>query len=260
MLGGLCSERRCPLEDGQARLRIDAFALTSNNVTYAAFRRGDELLGRSFPLASADTGCIPVWGFADVIESRADGRGPWASAIYGYWPMADEVVLQPTRVSEAARLCRRRDRTGGNVARNLQPVHPVQCRPRLPRRRSRHSRRCCAAVHHLVPDRRLPGRQRSSSAPAPLVLSSASSKTAYGTAHLPGAAARCKLRRCASSGSRRAANLAVHAGPGRASTRCLPYDALIARNARNSSPTVYVDFSGDAALRAPPCTRTSTPS
>ena len=33
-----------PLADGEVRLRIDRFALTSNNITYAAFGEGDELL------------------------------------------------------------------------------------------------------------------------------------------------------------------------------------------------------------------------
>jgi len=56
-----------PLAEGQARFRIDRFALTSNNVTYGAF--GDAMrYWDFFPTGDATTGCIPVWGFADVVE------------------------------------------------------------------------------------------------------------------------------------------------------------------------------------------------
>ena len=61
-----------PLEDGGVRLRIDAFALTSNNITYAAF--GDAMNYWAFyPTGDTATGCIPVWGFASVFESRCAG-------------------------------------------------------------------------------------------------------------------------------------------------------------------------------------------
>ncbi|MEO7055800.1 MAG: DUF2855 family protein, partial [Caldimonas sp.] len=85
------------LDAGQVRLRIDRFALTSNNITYGAF---GETMGywKFFPTGDAATGCIPVWGFADVVESRAEGIEP-GSRFYGYWPMADEAVLGPVRVN-----------------------------------------------------------------------------------------------------------------------------------------------------------------
>ena len=66
------SREPAPLTDGEVRLRIDRFALTANNITYAAF--GETMnYWAFFPTGSAHTGCIPVWGFADVSESRADG-------------------------------------------------------------------------------------------------------------------------------------------------------------------------------------------
>ena len=61
---------RPELQPGQSRLRVDAFGLTANNVTYAVF--GD-MLGywKVFPATdSADQwGRVPVWGFAEVVES-----------------------------------------------------------------------------------------------------------------------------------------------------------------------------------------------
>ena len=95
---------RTPLADGQVRMRVASFALTANNITYAAF--GDAMNYWSFfPTGDAATGCIPVWGFADVAESRAGDMGVGVGAglsvgerVYGYWPVANEVVLQPGRI------------------------------------------------------------------------------------------------------------------------------------------------------------------
>ena len=90
------------LQPGEARLRVDSFALTSNNITYAAF--GDAMAyWQFFPLQGADGegwGCIPVWGFATVLESRCDGVVA-GEKFYGYYPMASQVVLQPARLAPA---------------------------------------------------------------------------------------------------------------------------------------------------------------
>src|SRR5450631_1445488 len=83
-----------PLAEGTARLTVDGFALTSNNITYGAF--GDAMnYWAFFPTGDATTGCIPVWGFATVSESRSPGVEA-GTRFYGYFPMADEVVLHPT--------------------------------------------------------------------------------------------------------------------------------------------------------------------
>src|SRR5947207_8602646 len=88
-----------PLADGQVRLRIANFALTSNNITYAAF--GDAMhYWDFFPTPIEGFGSIPVWGFADVVESKAEGVAV-GERIYGYYPIATHVVLQPARVNAA---------------------------------------------------------------------------------------------------------------------------------------------------------------
>jgi hypothetical protein len=85
-----------PLADGEARLRIERFALTANNITYAAF--GDAMkYWEFFPTGDAAWGCIPVWGFAVVAESRAPGVA-LGERFYGYWPMGHWLVLRPERV------------------------------------------------------------------------------------------------------------------------------------------------------------------
>jgi hypothetical protein len=88
-----------PLADGQVRVRIDRFALTSNNITYAAF--GDAMnYWQFFPTTETGWGIVPVWGFAVVVQSSCPGVAP-GERLYGYWPMADQAVLQPQRLTPA---------------------------------------------------------------------------------------------------------------------------------------------------------------
>ena len=115
-----------PLAAGEVRLAVDSFALTANNITYAAFGDAMNYWG-FFPTGDTATGCIPVWGFADVTESRCDGVAV-GERFYGYWPIADEVVLQPARVNDAgffdgaAHRPRRRTRVAGPAAPRGPPV------------------------------------------------------------------------------------------------------------------------------------------
>lgn len=88
------------LQPGEIRLSIDQFAFTANNITYGA---AGDMLGywQFFPAAEQaeehDWGVIPVWGFADVIESRCDEM-PVGDRIYGYFPPADSVIMLPQHV------------------------------------------------------------------------------------------------------------------------------------------------------------------
>ena len=99
----LRTEPDVALADGQVRVRIASFALTSNNITYAAF--GDAMsYWQFFPVApDADGtpwGCIPAWGFGEVVQSLQPGIAV-GERLYGYWPMASHAVLQPTRLTQA---------------------------------------------------------------------------------------------------------------------------------------------------------------
>ena len=81
-----CRQRDMPeLELGQALLKVSRFAFTANNITYAAF--GDAMRYWEFFPSPEGTGIIPVWGFADVQESRCDGVEV-GQRYYGYYPMA----------------------------------------------------------------------------------------------------------------------------------------------------------------------------
>jgi hypothetical protein len=90
-----------PLEPGEARLQIDAFGLTSNNITYAVF--GDAMGYWDFFGGPVEDGIlwghVHVWGFADVTESTSPSVDE-ATRVYGYFPMADELVVRPGRLDD----------------------------------------------------------------------------------------------------------------------------------------------------------------
>src|SRR5216110_114377 len=79
------------LAPGQVRVRIDSFALTANNITYAAY--GESMsYWRFFPSGEEGWGVVPVWGYGTVVQSTHAGVAV-GEQLYGYWPMADSVVL-----------------------------------------------------------------------------------------------------------------------------------------------------------------------
>ncbi len=82
--------------EGQALLRLTRFALTSNNVTYAAI--GEQFGYWKFFPAEAPFGRVPVWGFADVVESRSVDLAV-GERIWGYYPMASHLVVTPEKVT-----------------------------------------------------------------------------------------------------------------------------------------------------------------
>jgi hypothetical protein len=81
------------LKPGEARLKIESFALTANNVTYAAsgFAIG---YWQFFPTGVSGQGIVPVWGTAEVVESTSDVLSV-GTRLYGYYPMAEELVMTP---------------------------------------------------------------------------------------------------------------------------------------------------------------------
>ncbi len=85
------------LADGQVRLSIERFALTANNITYAAF--GESMnYWPFFPTGEDVWGRIPVWGFATVAQSLHPGVAV-GERLYGYFPMASTLVVTPGRLS-----------------------------------------------------------------------------------------------------------------------------------------------------------------
>jgi hypothetical protein len=88
------------LKEGEILLRIDRFALTANNITYGVV--GEKFGYWNFFPAGEGWGIIPVWGFAEVIESRR-AEVHEGERLYGYFPMATHLVMVPAKV-QAGRL------------------------------------------------------------------------------------------------------------------------------------------------------------
>lgn len=90
-----------PLETGQIRLALQSFALTANNVTYAA--TGPQIgYWKFFPVAQDGQGIVPVWGTAEVVETTAPDI-EIGTRFYGFYPMAQELVITP-RLSKSGTL------------------------------------------------------------------------------------------------------------------------------------------------------------
>jgi hypothetical protein len=85
------------LPDGALLISINRFAFTANNITYAVL--GDQLkYWQLFP-APESFGNIPVWGFGDVIASRHPGISERES-LFGYFPMATHLVVEAADVGK----------------------------------------------------------------------------------------------------------------------------------------------------------------
>ena len=83
------------LQAGQALLRVDAFGLTTNNITYATF--GEAMSYWSFFPAPAGWGRMPVWGFAEVSASTLEELAV-GTRVYGYLPPSSELLVTPAHV------------------------------------------------------------------------------------------------------------------------------------------------------------------
>ncbi|HEY5343708.1 MAG TPA: DUF2855 family protein [Solirubrobacteraceae bacterium] len=87
------AESQAPeLEPGQALLRVERFGLTANNITYAVF--GQIMSYWDFFPAAEGWGRVPMWGFAEVEQSEAEGVEPGVR-LYGYLPPSSYLVVTP---------------------------------------------------------------------------------------------------------------------------------------------------------------------
>jgi hypothetical protein len=84
---------------GEVLIRIDQFALTANNITYGV--AGDVIGYWQFFPAEDPWGCIPVWGFGEVIASEHPDV-PVGERLYGYYPMGTHLIIRPERVSRGS--------------------------------------------------------------------------------------------------------------------------------------------------------------
>ncbi len=86
-----------PLAEGEVRVRVDQFALTANNISYAL--TGEQIgYWRFFPDAEEGWGVVPIWGFGTVTETQCEAV-PVGTTIWGFLPMASDLVMRPDRVT-----------------------------------------------------------------------------------------------------------------------------------------------------------------
>ena len=238
-----------PLEPGQARLSVETFALTANNITYAAFGEAMKYW-QFFPASPQEAaaedaapalGCLPVWGFATVAESLVPGLEP-GRRVWGYCPAGTHLVVAPVRVSASGFV------DGAAHRQELAAVYNqyLFCdadpgwRPELEGLQAvlRPLFLTAFLLDDYLGDNAFFGAEQ-------LLLSSASSKTAISTAY-------CLAQRRRLPGAPRVVGLtsAAHADFVR-SLGCydavMTYEQLPALQAQTA--TVYVDFAGNAELR-----------
>lgn len=221
--------------DGTVLFAVERFGFSANNVTYAVF--GDAMgYWRFFPGASG-WGRIPVWGFAHVLRSAHPDVHEGAR-YYGYLPMATHLAVTPTAVSSSGFTDGAEHRTGlpGVYNRYLNcsedPIHrdrtedlEMVLRPLF-------------TTSFLLDDHLAEADWFGAEA---VVLTSASSKTAYGTARLLHARGD---PRPAVVGLTSPSNLAFVRDLG-CYDRVLTYDDATTLPAE---PTAVVDLAGDPAV------------
>src|SRR5271154_2156488 len=85
------------LPDEALLVKVDRFAFTANNITYATL--GEQLkYWQLFP-APKGFGIVPVWGFGEVILSRHPSI-EIGERLFGYFPMASHLVIEASDVSQ----------------------------------------------------------------------------------------------------------------------------------------------------------------
>jgi hypothetical protein len=75
---------------------VDKFGLTTNNITYAVM--GETMNYWDFFPAEDPWARMPVWGFAEVVASEAEGVAE-GTRVYGYLPPASHLLVRPDRAS-----------------------------------------------------------------------------------------------------------------------------------------------------------------
>ncbi len=162
---------RQDLAEGEAQLLVERFALSANNITYAVF--GDQLgYWRLFP-APDGWGRIPAWGYARVLASRS-AAAVEGKLVLGLVPMGRHLTVRPapSPVGFMDAAAHRAE---------LSPVYnqylPVEGEADDAALIMRPLFGTAVLLDLVLDDRGLDGART-------VVLTSASSKTAYGLAHL----------------------------------------------------------------------------
>ncbi len=230
------------LAGGQVRVAIDRFALTANNITYAAF--GDAMhYWDFFPAGQEGQGIVPVWGFGDVVQTSHPDVAV-GERLYGYFPMAQTVVLAPDRLSPEGFFDACAHRAALHAVYNryqrcaTDPFYRAETEDLQALLRPLFT--TSWLIDDFLADNAFFGASNTAR-PAVMLLSSASSKTAYGTAFML-----AQRKGIEVVGLTSAANQAFCESLG-CYHRVLTYDQLDTLPA--DTPCIYIDFAGNGELR-----------
>jgi Protein of unknown function (DUF2855) len=218
----------------QALLRVNAFGLTANNVTYAVM--GEAMSYWDFFPAEEGWGRVPMWGFAEVEESEVEGVDV-GTRVYGYLPPSSHLLVTPVDVDGQGFV-------DGSPHRAALPsaYHRYTASERDPFYRAdtediqmllRPLFFTSFLIDDQLADEGLTGR-------GPILISSASSKTALAAAFLLARREGIELIGLTSPGNAEfVEGLGIYG-------RTVTYDAI---GSLNKGPATYVDIAGDGAVR-----------
>ncbi|MBN8991139.1 MAG: DUF2855 family protein [Rhizobiales bacterium] len=216
-------------------VRVTRFAFTANNITYAV--AGYQLKYWELFPAPKDFGNIPVWGFGEVITSNHPDVAI-GETLFGYFPMATHLVI------EAADVTRRGLRDGAAHRQGVAPVYNAYARvsgdPVFTGKQGDYQAllrplfMLSFLVDDLLGENEFYGARR-------VMLSSASSKTAFGLAHLLHKRSGIQV-----IGLTSAPNVEFVKSLG-CYHEVVTYDAVTSMP--DDSPVAYVDMAGNSGLR-----------
>lgn len=217
-------------------VKVDRFAFTANNITYAML--GEELkYWQLFPVQK-DFGNIPVWGLGEVIASKHPAVCE-GERLFGYFPMATHLVI------EAGDVSKRGLRDAAAHRQGVAPVYNAYARvtgdPAYVGRQGDYQAllRPLFMLSFLVDDYLA---ENEFFGARSVMLSSASSKTAFGLAHLLHSRKLFKVIGLTSPG-----NVDFVRSLG-CYDEVITYDRVASRPA--DAPVAFVDMAGNADLRA----------
>ena len=216
-------------------MRVETFGLTANNITYAVF--GEAMSYWDFFPAEDGWGRVPVWGFAEVEDSEAEGVEP-GTRLYGYLPPSSNLVVAPVGVEAAGFVDGSPHRAALPSAYHRYLATEADRFYRPQTEEVQMLLRPLFFTSFLIDDQLV---EDGLAARGPIVISSASSKTAIAAAFL--------LRQ------REGVELVGLTSPRRTGfveglgiyDRVVAYDAIDSLERR---PATFVDFAGDAAVRS----------
>jgi hypothetical protein len=219
---------------GQALLRVDTFGLTANNITYAVM--GEAMSYWDFFPAEDGWGQVPMWGFAEVEHSEAEGVET-GTRLYGYLPPSSHLLVTPANVNGQGFVDGSPHRATLPSAYNRYAATEADPFYRADTEEMQMLLRPLFFTSFLIDDQL---DDDGLTERGPIVISSASSKTAIGAAFLLAQREGVELIGLTSPGSVEfVEGLEIYG-------RTVAYDEI---GSLDRGPATYVDVAGDGAVR-----------